>query len=125
MEGIRTVLESAIALSLVGLNFKIVYDWLKAKRNGTVLPEGIGIMQPSTTQFIPSTLIDDAKVARSNTEAIRTEATVLRGDHGRLEDALGKLTEQSIKNGSIQQQQLDETKEQTKIMRKHFNGRRK
>ena len=131
MEGVRTVLEGAIAVSLVGLNFKIVWDWLQAKRNGKTPPEGLGIV-PATpaaatatappAPAVPATLCDDARVARANTEAIRTEAAVLKDGQVRTEKALTTLTEQTIKNGVTQSSQLEETKAQTVIMKKHFKG---
>ena len=105
MENVQSILLGAIAVSLVGLNFKIVWDWLQARRNGKTPPQGIGIVAPGmvAAPAVPATLCDDAKVARSNTEAIRTEAAVLKDGHTRMEKAFMTLTVQTLKNGVTQE----------------------
>ena len=118
IEYVKMGLETALLLGVAGLNSKIVWDWLKERRNGNGKPAAASpfMVQPTAT------IAEDARVARANTEAIRTECAVLRDGSGRLESALTKLTAQSIKNGETQRQQLEETQEQTVILQKISNN---
>ena len=105
---IQNIILTAILMSLVGLNFKIIYDWLRARKNGTTVPEGV--IQPPKPNGERET---DIKQIKKNTFDLRDDTKTLKEKSAGQDATLKEIRDFSRDQIGLQTQTLQAIQNQT------------